>query len=155
MSQAGLKAGLVGGAIAAVFQLAGLIPCVGCITWLLVWATYVGAGLLAAFWLPAPRSTGDGAGAGAIAGVITGIIGGIFGMIASGIQFALMDTAVILSQLPRESLDAMRDVGLDPAMFTSVGWVLGVSAFCCVVGMVIAAVLGAIGGAIFAAVQSE
>jgi membrane associated rhomboid family serine protease len=76
-------------------------------------------------------------------------------MIASGIQFALMDTAVILSQLPRESLDAMRDVGLDPAMFTSVGWVLGVSAFCCVVGMVIAAVLGAIGGAIFAAVQSE
>jgi hypothetical protein len=155
MSQAGLKAGLIGGAIVAVLQLVGLIPCVGCITWLLGWAIYVGAGVLAAFWLPAPRSTGDGAGAGAIAGAITGVIGGIFGMIASGIQFAFTDSAAILSQIPQESLDALRDVGMDPAMFTSIGFTLGVSAFCCLVGMVIAVVLGAIGGAIFAAVQSE
>lgn len=158
MSQTGLKAGLIGGAIVAVLQLVGIIPvpCVGCFILLLGWATYVGAGVLAAYWLPTPRSAGDGAGAGAIAGVVSGIIGGIFGMIASGIQFAIRGgSAAVLSQIPQEFLDALTEIGLDPAMFTSIGAVLGIGAFCCVLGMVIAAVLGAIGGAIFASAQSE
>lgn len=156
MSKAGLKAGLIGGAIVAVLQLLGLIPCVGCFTWILAWITYAGAGVLAAYWLPTPRSAGDGAGAGAIAGVVTGIVDGIFGTIADGIQFAISGgSAAILSQLPQEYLDTLTEAGLDPAMFTSLGAVLGISTFCCVVGMILAAVLGAIGGAIFASVQSE
>lgn len=156
MSKAGLKAGLIGGAIVAVLQLVGLIPCVGCFTLLLGWATYVVAGVLAAYWLPTPRSAGDGAGAGAIAGVVTGIIGGIFGMIVAGIQFTITGgSAAVMSQIPQESLDALREAGMDPAMFTNIGAVLGISAVCCVLGMAIAAALGAIGGAVFAAVQSE
>jgi hypothetical protein len=156
MSKAGLKAGLIGGGIVAVLQIVGLIPCVGCFTWLLGWVIYVGAGMLAAYWLPLPRDAGEGAGAGAIAGVIAAVIGGIVGMIVSGIQFAITGgSAAVLSQMPKESLEMMRDAGIDPAIFANIGAVLGVSAFCCVVGMVIAAVLGAIGGAVFAALQSE
>jgi len=156
MSKAGLKAGLIGGGIVAVLQIVGLIRCVGCFTWLLGWVAYVGAGVLAAYWLPLPRDAGEGAGAGAIAGVIAAVIGGIVGMTVSGIQFAITGgSAAVLSQMPRESLEIMRDAGIDPAIFANIGAVLGASALCCVVGMVIAAVLGAIGGAVFAALQSE
>jgi hypothetical protein len=159
MSQAGLKAGLVGGVIAAVLQLAGLIPCVGCFTCFLVWAAYVGAGVLAAYWLPVPRSAGDGAGAGAIAGAIAGIIGGVFGMIASALNFVVFGGAEAISQIPPELIDMFGDLDIDPGVLAgdavTVGTVIGVSAFCCVVGLVIAAVLGAVGGVVFAAVQSE
>lgn len=158
MSKAGLKAGLIGGGIAAVLQLLGLIPipCLGCFLCLVMLAVYVGAGVLAAFWLPVPRSAGDGAGAGAIAGVVSGIIGGILGMIVSAIQFAIIGgSAAILSQIPQESLDALRDAGVDPGTFTSIGAVIGAGALCCVGGMVIAAALGAVGGAVFAAAQSD
>jgi len=161
MSQAGLKAGLIGGAIVAVLQLVGLvpIPCLGCAICLLVWAVYVGAGALAGYWLPAPRSVGDGVGAGAIAGVITGVVGGIFGMIASAVQFAFLGGAEVLAQLPPEVTDLLRDMEVDPGMFSgevaSIGTVLGAGAICCVAGIVLAAVLGAVGGAVFAALQSE
>jgi len=155
MSNQGLKAGLIGGAVVAVLQFVGLIPFVGCCTWLLVFLAYLGAGALAAYWLTPPRTAGGGAGVGAVAGLVTAIIGGIFGMIATGLQFALTDTASILAQMPRESLDALRDAGMDPALFTSPVMGIAVSGVCCLVGMVIAAALGAIGGAIFAAVRSE
>jgi len=158
MSQAGLKAGVIGGVIVAVLQLVGLIPtvCLGCFVWIFTWITYLGAGALAAYWLPTPRTAGDGAGTGAIAGIVTAIIGGVFGMIVSGIQFAISGgSAAIMAQIPQESLDMLRDAGLDPATFTSLGFVLGASALCCVVGIVLAAVLGAIGGAILAAAQKE
>ena len=86
MMSASLKAGLIGGAIALVLSVvAGIIPCVGCITSVLMLLVYVGAGALAAFWLPAPRSAGPGAGAGAIAGVITSLVGGVVSMIVSAI----------------------------------------------------------------------
>jgi hypothetical protein len=152
---AGLKAGLIGGAIVAVLQFAGLIPCVDCFTWLLALVVYVGAGVLAAYWLPAPRDAGGGAGAGAVAGVVSAIIGGIFGMIASGIQFVLTDTAAILAQMPEESLRALRDAGMDPQVFTSLEFTLAASGVCCVVVIFIAAVLGALGGGVFAAMQNE
>jgi len=161
MSKAGLKAGLIGGGIVAVLQLLGLIPipCLGCFLCLVILAVYVGAGVLAAFWLPIPRSAGDGAGAGAIAGVVAGIIGGVLGMIVSAIQFAITGGgAAIMSQIPQESLDALRDAGVDPGLFTgatSIGAVIGVGALCCVGSMVIAAALGAVGGAVFAGMQSD
>jgi len=161
VSKAGLKAGLIGGAVVAVLQLLGLvpIPCLGCFLCLVMFAVYVGAGALAAYWLPVPRTTGDGAGAGAIAGVVTGIIGGILGMIVSAIQFTITGGgAAILSQIPQESLDALRDAGVDPSWLTgatSIGAAVGVGAICCVVGMVIAAALGAVGGAVLAGVQSD
>ena len=161
MSQAGLKAGLIGGAIIAVLQLVGLIPNIflSCCTCLVILAACVGTGVLAAYWLPIPRSAGDGAGAGAIAGVVAGIIAGIFGMIITALQFVIFGgTAGVLARMPPEFFDAMRDAGMDPNTFggaASIGGVIGASALCCIVGMVFAAVLGAIGGAILAAMQSE
>jgi len=161
MSKAGLKAGIIGGVIVAVLQLMGLIPipCAGCFICLLGWAVYVGAGALAAYWLPTPRSAGDGAGAGAIAGVVTGLVGGIFGMIVSAIQFAFLGGAEVISQIPPELMDLFGDMDIDPGIFTggaaTIGAVLGTSALCCIGGMVLAAVLGAIGGVIFASTQSE
>jgi hypothetical protein len=166
MSKAGLKAGLIGGAIVAVLQLVEIIPisCVGFFICLLGWATYVGAGVLAAYWLPIPRSAGDGAGAGAIAGVVAGILGGIFGMIVSAIQFALLGGAEAVAQIPQEIVDILEALGLgnmdiDPGMLTggaaTIVSMIGFSVICCIGGMVIAAVLGAIGGAVFASAQSE
>ncbi len=137
-----LKAGLAGGSVVAVLQLVGLIPCVGCLTSLLSWVTHVGAGVLSAYWLPIPRS----AGVGALAGLVTGIIGGIFGMVASGIQFAITDSASVLSQIPQESLDALTAAGMNLPTYNSIGAVIVVGALCWVVGMIIGAVLGAISG---------
>lgn len=164
MSKAGLKAGVIGAAIVAVLQLVGLIPipCVGCFICLLGWAVYVGAGALAAYWLPVPRSAGDGAGAGAIAGVVTGLVGGIFGMIASGLQYAMFGGREAMMQgldawfeVFPEMQNSLLEMGLSTDMLASIEFTLASRALCCIGGMVIAAVLGAIGGVIFASTQSE
>ena len=153
MSQAGLKAGLVGGAVAVVVAVLGaVIPCLGCLSWLV----YIGAGALAAYWLAPPRSAGDGAGAGAIAGVVTGIIGGIVSTIMAAVMFAIKGGATaVTGQIPPDVMRQLAEAGIDPTIFASIGGVIGISAVCCIVGFIIAAILGAIGGAIFAAVKSE
>lgn len=153
MSQAGLKAGLVGGAVAVLVAVLGaVVPCFGCLSWVV----YVGAGALAAYWLTPPRSAGDGAGAGAIAGVIAGLVGGIVSTIMAAVMFAIRGgTAAALGQIPPDVMQGLYEAGIDPSMFASIGGVVGISAVCCVIGFIIAAVLGAIGGAIFAAVKSE
>ena len=159
MTQAGLKAGAVGAGAVIVLNLIGLIPCVGCFTCILGLLAYVGAGALAAYWLPPVRTAGEGAGAGAIAGVVVGIVGGIVNMVISALQFAISGGPGAMmgqmSQLPPEVMSQLYEAGLDPMMFASIGGVLGVSAVCCVIGFVLAAVLGAIGGVLFAAVKPE
>jgi len=35
-----LKAGLLGAAVVVVLQIMGIIPCVGCVTWLLVYVAH-------------------------------------------------------------------------------------------------------------------
>ena len=64
MTQAGLKAGAVGAGVIVLLNLIGLIPCAGCVTCILGLLAYVGAGALAAYWLPPTRTAGQGAGAG-------------------------------------------------------------------------------------------
>jgi hypothetical protein len=159
MAQAGLKAGAVGAVVIVVLNLIGLIPCVGCITCILGLLAYVGAGALAAYWLPPVRTAGDSAGAGAIAGVVAGIVGGIVNMIISAVRFAISggpEAAMRqMGQLPPEVMSQLYDAGVDPALFASIGGVLGLSAACCVIGFILAALLGAVGGVIFAAVKPE
>ncbi|TEU13341.1 MAG: hypothetical protein E3J21_18785 [Anaerolineales bacterium] len=159
MTKAGLKAGAVGAVVMVVLNLMGLIPCVGCITCILGLLAYVGAGALAAYWLPPTRTAGEGAGAGAIAGVVAGIVGGIVNMIVAAVRFAISggpEAAMRqMGQLPPEVMNQIYEAGVDPAMFASIGGVIGVSAACCVIGFILAAVLGAIGGVIFAAVKPE
>jgi hypothetical protein len=50
----------------------------------------------------------------------------------------------------------LEEIGLDLAgLVAGIGGVLAVSATCCVIGLLVAAALGAIGGAILAAVKSD
>ena len=159
MTQAGLKAGAVGAGAIIVLNLIGLIPCVGCIAGILGLLAYVGAGALAAYWLPPVRTAGEGAGAGAIAGVVAGIVGGIVNMIIAALRFAISGGPAAamrqMGQLPPEVMRQFYEAGVDPKIFASIGGVIGISAVCCVLGFVLAAVLGVIGGVIFAAVKPE
>jgi hypothetical protein len=158
---ASVKAGLIGAAAAVVLALLSLIPCVGvgCIAAILGLLIYIGAGALAAYWTDPPRATGDCAGKGAIAGLITSAVGGVVSGIINAARFAITGgTANVMSQLPPEAIQQLRDAGIDPAIFAGGGGiaaVLGVSAVCCLVGLALAAGLGAAGGAIMASVKSD
>ncbi len=156
MSNPGVKAGLVGAAVAVLLSLLRLVPCVGCIASILGLVLYVGAGVLAAYWLTPPRTTGDGAGAGAVAGLITALAGGVVSVVVGAIQFIMMGgQAAVMSQIQPESLRQLEQAGIDPKIFVSLGGIVGIEATCCVAGLVIAAVLGAIGGMIMASAKSN
>ena len=157
--QAGLKGGLIGGALLFVLSLLSLIPvpflsfcCCG-----LTILAYVGAGALAGNFLSPPRTAGAGAGAGAIAGVISGLVNGIVGMIISAIRMAIAGADVMTTMDPA-MVQPLIDAGIDPELFSIfAGWggvALG-GGLCCLGSLVIGAALGAIGGAILAAAKSE
>jgi len=117
---------------------------------------YIGVGVLAAYWLPPPRTAGNGAGAGAIAGLIAAVVGGAVNMVVSAIRFSTVGGAeAITRQIPPEALSQLQDAGIDPSVFAGIGGVLGIGAACCLVGLVVAAVLGAIGGAVMAAAKAD
>jgi hypothetical protein len=93
--------------------------------------------------------------------VVAGIVGGIVNMIIAAAQFAISGGPGAMmkqmNQLPPEVMRQLHQAGIDPSIFagTSIAGVIGVSAACCVIGFVLAAVLGAIGGVIFAAAKPE
>jgi len=150
-----LKAGLIGAAVLVLLNLIGLIPLLGCITLPLTILAYAVIGGLAASYMPPVRTAGQGAGQGALAALIAALIGGIFGMIIAVIQASLRGTAQILSQLPPEVLQAIQDSGIPPRFLAGVGGASICGSVCCGVGLLIAAALGAIGGAIFAAAKPD
>lgn len=152
-----VKAGLVGAAVLVVINLVGLIPvlCVGCVSPLLGIVAYLGIGILAAYWMPPPRMAGPGAGQGALAAVLAALIGGVVNIIIYTIQMAVIDTATIMSQIPAESLQQLEELGMDPSVL--VGPQIGVltGSVCCLIGLILAAILGAVGGAIFAGLKAD
>lgn len=147
-----LKAGLIGAGVAIVFSLLSLVPCLGCITAILALVLYAGVGVLAAYWMEPPRDAGKAAGSGAVAGLITALGGGLTTIVINAFRFSVGNAQAMLQrqlrQLPPELLEQWRDLGLDPGMLASPGWAVGSSAVCCGLGMVLAAALGAAGGAI-------
>jgi hypothetical protein len=150
-----LKAGLIGAAVLVLLNLIGLIPLLGCITLPLTVLTYGVIGGLAASYLPPVRAAGQGAGQGALAALVAALVGGIVGLIIAVIQASLGDTAQILSQLPPEALQAIENSGIPPRFLAGIGGASICGSVCCGVGMLIAAALGAIGGAIFAAAKPD
>lgn len=150
-----VKAGLLGGAIVVVLNLLGLIPCAGIVFCGLGILAYAGIGALAAYWMPPLRSAGPAAGQGALAAGLAAVIGGIVNWIVTTIQFAITDTATVIESIPAESLQQLRDAGIDPSVFAGSGAGAAFGGVCCGAGFLIAIVLGAIGGAIFAAVKSD
>lgn len=154
-----LKAGLIGAAVAVVLALMGLVPCLGCITSLLALVLYVGVGVLTATWMEPPRDVGEGAGGGAVAGLITALAGGVTNLVISAVRFTVGggQAAVVrqFRQLPPELREPWRDLGLDPRMLARPGYAIGGSALCCGLGLLIAAALGAAGGAITVSLQRK
>jgi hypothetical protein len=150
-----LRAGLIGAAILVVVYVLALIPCVGFFTCFLGLLVYGGIGALAAHWLPAVRDAGAAAGQGAAAAALAAVIGGLFNIILTTVQMAFVDTSAILSQLPAESLRQLEMAGIDPAMFTGPTAGLLSGSACCLVGLFLAAILGAIGGAVYAGIKPD
>ena len=148
-----MKAGLIGGAVVAVLNLLGLIPCVGLIACGLSLLVYAGVGVLAAYWMPPLRNAGTAAGQGALGAVVAGLIGGIVNTILITVQVAATDSATILNQVPPETLEQLRQSGIDPSSLMSPLFGMATGGVCCLGGLIFAAILGAIGAAIFAAVK--
>lgn len=150
-----MKAGLIGGAIVAILNLLGLIPCVGLIACGLSLLVYAGVGAVAAYWMPPVRSAGTSAGQGALAAVVAAFLGGIVNTIVIAAQIALTDSATLLSAVPAESLEQLRQSGIDPASLMTPTFGVFTGSVCCLGSLAFAAILGAIGAAIFAAVRPE
>jgi hypothetical protein len=153
----GIKAGLIGGAVLIVLNLLGLVPVLGCVSMPLQLLAYVGIGVLAGFWLTPRREAGRAAGQGAIAGLIAAAIGGVVSIALAPVTLALSGgPQAILSQLPAESLEALRSAGIDPNTIINSGTTAGLTAICCVpVGLLLGAGLGALGGVILAGIKPE
>jgi hypothetical protein len=157
-----LKAGLIGGAILVVLALGlaflGQVLGVGCLIMIVMLLAYAGIGALAAYGMPSPREAGPSAGQGALAASLAQLIGGAVYTLISVVQTMMVDVDEVLSQLPPELLAQAEQQGMDPQMFEVIagplGGLLG-GGMCCIGGLILAAILGAIGGAAFAAMQPE
>ncbi len=158
-----VKAGLIGGAALAAVYLLNYIPLGGnlslvccCAIMLAYVLVCAGTGALTAQWLPTPRDAGAAAGRGALAAGLAALIGGAVNAVGMLIQSATLDTADVLSQIPTETLDMLKEMGVTTEMLEStsgmVGGLLG-GVCCCGAGVIVAVILGAIGGAIWAAVR--
>jgi len=152
-----LKAGLIGAAVIVVLDILGIIPCVCCVTWLLEYVAYGCVGALAAYWMPPERLPGPAARDGALAGAIAGAIGGAvglliaLGMIALGTATAFAPLGVLGDTLEGTGVD----LSVIGEMFANVVGTVTCGSAIYVIGVGIAAGLGALGGAIFAVTQPE
>lgn len=147
-----LKAGLLGAAVVAGLEIVAMIPCVGCVTWILAWLAYGCVGALAAYWMPPERLPGPSAGEGALAGAIAGAIGGAVGLVLA------VGSAAVLAPLAALGR-AVEGAGFDPSILIEMGasvvGSLTCGTGCYALGVGIAAGLGALGGLIFALMQPE
>ncbi|MBN1146130.1 MAG: hypothetical protein JXA78_02660 [Anaerolineales bacterium] len=150
-----LKAGLIGAAVLVLLNLIGLIPLLGCIVLPLQLLAYAAIGALAASYIPPLRAAGQGASQGALAALVAGLASGVVGLIISIARAALVDPAAALSQVPPEALRALQDAGISPELLAGVGGASLCGSVCCLGGMLLAAGLGAIGGAIYASAKSS
>ena len=165
MVQGGLKAGIIGGVIAVVLILVNLIPCLGwaiCCLGSLVLMVGVGA-LAVNFGGPEIATSTEGAGAGAIAGAITAFIGGIANLLVSLVSTLFLHgtdvMARALAQIPPEVRRQLWEMGLDLRLLTRqgtgvVGTLVGGS-LSCVLWIVVAACLGALGGILYKALKTS
>jgi hypothetical protein len=147
-----LKAGLIGAAAVAALQVLGLIPCVGCFTWILVYAAHGSIGALAAYWMAPQRLPAPAAGQGALAGAIAGAIGGAVGLV--------IGLGAVMVFAPLGALtDALEGTGFGPSTLIEIAAsVVGsftCGSLCYALGIGIAAGIAALGAVIFVAIQQE
>lgn len=160
-----LKAGLIGGAILFVLDLIGQIPIICCCTPLLMLIVYIVVGVMAASYMPPPRDTGKAAGQGALAAIVASVIGGVINLIISVIRAAVWSTTQmgqVWTDIPPDVRYLLRDMGLEPEFITEfnnfaagIGGTTVCGSICCLGGVIIAAILGAIGAAVYASTRSD
>jgi hypothetical protein len=164
VGKAGVKAGLIGAAILFVVTLLNAlvslvdVPALSCLCCGLPFLAYAGIGVLAGSFLSAPRSAGSGAGAGAVAGLVSGVVAGVVQTIVMAVRMATTGVGQMVSAVDPQLVQPLIDAGIDPrslATFTGWGGVAIGGTLCCAASLAIGAVLGAIGGAIFAAAKSD
>jgi hypothetical protein len=157
MNRPWLRAGLIGAGILIVISLLSLIPIVGLCSWLLELAALAGAGALAASYIPPRREGGPAAGQGALAGLIAGVVAGIASTILAPVSFATSGgTTAIINSLPPETLQQLSQSGFDLGSFLNAGTIATFTALCCLPsGLIVGAILGALGGLVYAAVKPE
>jgi hypothetical protein len=157
-----LKAGLIGGAVLAFLSI--LLTFVGqtlgleCAIELLTLLVFAGIGALAAYWMQPLRQAGPAAGQGAMAAMLGQLIGGIVLTVITVIRSAFVDTEAVIANLDPAFLDSLVEMGVDPqALETMMGPVGAVfsGGLCCVGGLIFAAILGAVGGALVAAIKPD
>jgi len=154
-----LKAGLIGGGVLALLtiladlgtllpsEVSTIISCCLCIPLLLA---YPGTGALAAYWLTPPRTAGEGAKEGALAGIIAGVIDSVVSVILALIMGAAGVYQQALSQLPPETMRALKEMGL-----ATTGGMAALSCVGGICGILWAVAMGAAGGAILAAAKRD
>jgi hypothetical protein len=160
-----LKAGLIGGAILFFVDIIGQIPIICCCTPLLMLAIYIAVGVMAASYLPPPRDMSKSVGQGALAAAVASLIGGFINLIISVVRAAIWSSSQVgqvWTDLPYELRYYLRDMGLEPEMVTEfansmagIGGTTVCGSICCLGGIIIAAMLGAIGAAIYVAAKSD
>ena len=161
-----LKAGLIGGAILFFLDILGQIPILCCCVPLLMMIVYLVVGVLAAVYMPLPREAGAAAGQGALAAVVASFIGGVINFVFSLVRAIFWSTTSQVGQiwtdLPPEARYMLRDMGLEPEFITemtsswgTIGSTALCSSICCLGGVFVAAMLGAIGAAVYAAMKSD
>lgn len=152
-----LKAGLIGAGVMIVLSLMNMVPFLSCLSLPLQLFAYLGVGALAAAYMLPRRETGPAAGQGALAGLLAGLASGLVALILTPISFAMQGgTAAMINQLPPEMLQQFAQAGMDPSALFNAGTITGVSLLCCLPGgLITGAVLGALGGLIYAAIKPE
>jgi hypothetical protein len=150
-----LKAGLVGGAVLVGIAIVGSVLCGGLLTCILAPVFYIGIGVLAAYWMPPIREPGPAAAQGAGAAALAALIGGIVESIITSIRWAATDPAEILSMLPATQLQQMQESGFDTTLFAAPEIGIATASFCCLGGLILAAILGGVGGAVFAGIKAD
>ena len=161
-----LKAGLIGAVVLAGLALLALVPLAGaccCVAWPVV---YLGVGLLAGYYVPPVRDAGVATGQGALAAVLAQLLGGLVNTAVLMIQSSRTD----MSQAMAEMIQMLQSAGLDTAALENAleeapAWLTGTSGgllsglasggLCLAGGLVVAAVLGALGGLVFAGAKRE
>ena len=140
---AGLKAGLVGAAVAVLLSL--LLPAPRVI-WIAVAPSvvlYAVVGILAAYWARSPRAAGKGASAGAVAGLVTGLAHGLIPIIIDVARFIAGGPEAPLARQFHQLIRGRDWIGI------------GGVALWCGSAITVAVALGAAAGAIFSSLQRE
>jgi len=161
-----LRAGLIGAAILVGLAVVNLIPALGaccCCLWPVV---YIGVGALAGSFMPPVRDSGTAAGQGALAAVLAQLLGGIVYAVITTIQSATTDMSQVFSDLTTTWQSAGLDTtALQRTLDSAPPWLTGKSGglvsglasggMCLVGGLIVAAILGALGGLVFASIKRE